>query len=337
MFKRMWSGINQFITWLGVGRTRFLFFLLAVTGLGSLMLNAVHPAPEWVAAVQSVLAAGFLIGAAITVITRFAPQDRRQVMYLMVPAVAALVIGLLFPSITVLMFFVAGGWMVIGSITLRSRVRREYQSAIKHLRKGEYDQAIEVMTDLIKAESDQADHYRFRAELFRLSGKVKRAKSDYERVIALSPQSGVGYNGLAEVLLQTGDFEGAMQYAHKALEMEPNQWVPAYNLGMIEDRLGHWSEVVVHLKQALEAGIPDSRHRMLAYLWTARACHHLNDTAGADEALERLKHEKGGLREWRQIFESEEAAVLREVLTADVELAEGLAEGKLTLDSLKVG
>ena len=48
---------------------------------------------------------------------------------------------------------------------------------------------------------------------------------------------GVGYNGLAEVHLQSGEYDKALPFARQALEHEPDEWVPAYNLGMIEDRL----------------------------------------------------------------------------------------------------
>src|SRR5258708_36877957 len=93
------------------------------------------------------------------------------------------------------------------------------------------------MWDLTKKGPETADHRRFRAELFRLSGKLKRARSDYEKVIELTPDSGVGYNGLAEVYLQDSEFETALGYASQALDHEPDHWVAPYNLGMIEDRL----------------------------------------------------------------------------------------------------
>ena len=47
------------------------------------------------------------------------------------------------------------------------------------------------------------------------------------------------HNGLAEVELQAGRFEAAQKAAHKAQELAPQEWVAAYNLGMIEDRLAN--------------------------------------------------------------------------------------------------
>lgn len=327
--------IRRFFEWLGTGRARFLFILLAITGLLSLMLNAVQPHEDWVTFVQSLLALAFLIGATLTVITRFDGPERRQVAILLGPPLVALAIGLLFPALFVLTAVLAVGWIAIALLSGRAGVRREYQRAVRLLRKSRFDEAIQVMTDLIKEEPRVADHYRFRAELFRLAGKAGRARADYKKVVELTPDSGVGYNGLAEVYLQEDEYEEARIYGKKALELEPNEWVPAYNLGMIEDRLGNWESALGHLRQALAAKIPDRRHRLLTHLWMARALAGLGQTEEAEQALADLKREQDGLREWEIIFASDQAALLRHVLAADVELAGKLTKGEATVEALR--
>jgi hypothetical protein len=102
---------------------------------------------------------------------------------------------------------------------------------------------------------------------------------------------------------------------------------------MIEDRLG-MAQATEHLKQALKTGIPDSRHRMLAHLWMARAAARSGDQQEAERQVEDVKREKAGLREWGIIFDNPEAAVLRDVLAEDVDLARKLAEGNVTLEAL---
>jgi tetratricopeptide (TPR) repeat protein len=96
---------------------------------------------------------------------------------------------------------------------------------------------------------------------------------------------------MAEVLLQDGEYEAALPYAQKALELEPLNWIASYNLGMIEDRLQQWQSALIHLQQALDAGIPDSRHRLLAHLWAARANHALGDDEAAHAAIAKLRRE----------------------------------------------
>ncbi|MHB8626287.1 MAG: tetratricopeptide repeat protein [Aggregatilineales bacterium] len=325
--------------WLGPARAQWLFALLALTGLLSLVLNAVNGTSKtpvaWVVPAQTALLLLFAIGAFGIVLSRLHPNDRRRALIIIAPALLALVLAFLFPGLWLLFLPAGFGWIFVAYIASQSRVRREYQAAIKHLRKNEYDQAIEVMSALIKTEPEVADHRRFRAELYRLSGKGYRARADYEKVIQLTPESGVGYNGLAEVYLQDGEYEAALDYAQKAYELEPDDWVAPYNLGMIEDRLNRAPDAITHLTQSLSTGIPDSRHRLLTHLWLARAHVRLEDTPNAETELAMLKRERTGLNEWQIIFESDQSAVLRAVLQADVTLAGQLIEGEATLDTLQ--
>ncbi|MEP7288279.1 MAG: tetratricopeptide repeat protein [Chloroflexota bacterium] len=328
------KSIRRTIGWLGPTRANAIFFLLAGTGLLSLMLNAVGAQAIWVRPVQSALLIVFLVGAAFIVISRFPPDDRRQLRIAVTPAILSVSLGFLFPNY--LFFFgpVGIGWLFIALILMRGRVRPEYQTAIKHMRNNEYDEAIKVMTDLIKVEPENPDHRRFRAELFRLSGKIKRARADYEKVIELTPESGVGYNGLAEVYLQDSEFEQALVYARQALEHEPDSWVAPYNLGMIEDRLSMATEAIEHLQQALNVGIPDSRHRLLTHLWLARSYYRQGKPDEATAELQAMKREKTGLNEWGTIFESDAAAVLRAVLEDDVTLAGRLVNDEAAVSAL---
>jgi hypothetical protein len=311
-----------------------LFGLLASTGLISLMLNAVGQDQPGVRLAQSLLVVVFLAGAALTVVLRFPAEDRRQLLVVVGPALVAMSLGLVFPSLMLFFLPVAVGWIVIMIVGMRGRVRREYMEAVRHMRRREYKEALKIMTDLIGEEPAVSEHYRFRAELYRLSSRLKKAREDYQKVVELTPESGVGYNGLAEVYLQDGEYDAALPFALRARELEPDQWVPAYNLGMIEDRRRSWPTAIPALRQALDLGIPDSRHRLLTHLWLARAYFHQGQLDQANAAIKGMEGEKAGLREWETIFESEEAAVLRAVLMGDVALAAKLLEAGASVNLL---
>ncbi len=317
-------------------RARLLFFLLAATGLISLILNSISVKDNlWVPSVQSGMVLVFLAGTAAIVAPRVAPQDRRRVLIIVVPSLLAFVLAAIFPSFWLLFVPFGIGWIVIAYIASQARVRREYQAAIKHMRNSEYDEAIKVMTDLIKEEPKQPDHYHFRATLYRLQGRLKHARIDYEKIVELTPDSGVGYNGLAEVYLQDGEYPDALPFAQKAYELEGNHWVAPYNLGMVEEKIGQYEPAIEHLREALKVGIPESRHKMLVYLWLARAHVQLGQMDEAAKDLTLLKREQGGLREWQTLFESEQAAVLKAVMEKDVTLAEQLINGELSLKDLQ--
>ncbi|GAB4571899.1 MAG: hypothetical protein Kow0077_09810 [Anaerolineae bacterium] len=319
--------MRRFIDWLGRERALALFMLVAITGTASLMLQAVGDEADWVIPVQNILVLVAIGGGVVIPLTRLDPIDRRPLVVAVAPLIVGIGLGLFLPQA---MFWFVGagvGWLVLSLLILRRNVRREYQQAIRHLRKGEYDQAIQIINQLVKAEPEDTRHYRFRADLFRLKGKPQQAIRDYERIVRLEPESSVGYNGLAEIYLQLGDHAQAWEYAFEAYKRDPQQWALAYNLGMVADRLGRWEDVLAYLQEALDARPPDSRHRLLIHLWRARAAMRSGQPDLAEEAVSAMKREKAGLKEWETIFASEMSAALRNILAEDLALAHQLYEG----------
>ncbi|GAB1421961.1 hypothetical protein MASR2M15_21630 [Anaerolineales bacterium] len=222
-----------------------------------------------------------------------------------------------------IMFGASAGWIIAGLFLFRSsQAPREYRIAIKQLRKGEYQEAVAAMDRLIKIEADKAGHYRFRAEILRLWGKLGRAKNDYKMMLELNPQDAVAYNGLAEVEVQAGHFDEALVAAQSAYDLLPKDWVTSYNLGMIYDRLQQSEKAVEALERSLTQKVPDSRHRLLIYLYLSRAYQLLGNEQAYQESLVKLKKEKEGMEEWQQIIHNDKAATLRAVIGDDIEEAQ---------------
>lgn len=259
------------------------------------------------------------------------------------PALVLLVLAILLPKQASMLIGGAMGWTVFALVFWRNRVRMEYQTAIRHMRRGEYQEAIRVMDTLVNAEPDSSEHRRFRANLYRLAGDWNRAEQDCEWIIERNPDSADAYMGLAEIVMQQGDYDRARGYMLAAQERDARDardtrdagnWIIAYDLGMIEDRRGDAEAAVKYLEAAFASGIPHSHYRLLARLWLARNYHPLGRGEDADKQIALLSKETKGLREWRLIFESEQGAVLRDLLADDVRLAQELLEGKATLEVL---
>ncbi len=306
--------------------------LLAITGLASLALNVFSDASDLVPALQTMLLLIFIVGAAWLVMSRLPTEERKRWLAVILPSILVMGIGSLALPQAAGLFVGAGlGWMVAGIFIFRNiGGPRSYKAAVKAMRKGDYQTAVAEMTAQIKQEPKCAEHYRFRAELHRLSGDLKSARRDYSRMTELDADSAVAHNGLAEVELQAGRFDAARQAAQIAQQLAPDEWVTAYNLGMIEDRLADHAAVAGHLTTALELKIPDSRHRLLAHLYLYRAHRGLDKRGAAATALEAMKSERAGLEEWQVIMSADEAQALRDVLTDDIESARRLIEGEPT-------
>jgi len=192
------------------------------------------------------------------------------------------------------------------------------------------------MDTVIAGDPNHAYHYKFRAEINRLWGKLKPAVRDYQKMTQLSPDSPVAFNGLAEVYLQNHDYQLAQEAAHTANKLAPDDWVTFYNLGMIEDRLKQSPEVVQHLQQALGLKVPDTRHRLLIYFYLLRAYARLGQADKAAEMLAHLKKHTSGLEEWQTILKSEQAGTLRDVIGDDLQTIFELLEGDLKIEDMRL-
>jgi tetratricopeptide (TPR) repeat protein len=322
---------KQIYTFFGPARAQAFVLLLGITGLLSLILNAVQgEETSWVTTAQSLLALIFLLGTVAIVFSRLEREARLRWAAILAPVVGALLLGLLvLPDLLLPLAGASVGWIIAGLLLFRPRIPRDLQQAVRHLRKGQYDEAIQAMNRLIKEQPENPDHYRFRAEIFRLWGKLDRARRDYEQMIRLAPDSAVAHNGLAEVYLQSGQYQEARTAGLRAYALAPDAWVAAYNLGMIEDRLGQSEQVVEHVTQALRQRIPDARHRLLMHLYLARAYERLGNADAAQEQIMLLRKERAGLKEWQDLMRHEQAAPLRAVLEADIEQARAVFDGQL--------
>lgn len=324
--------IQRFLLFLGPARSRALFILIGATGALSLVLNAAIDAGDWVRPVQSLLAIAAIVGSAIIIGGRMEPEDRARWTAILLPAIGALFLGVFFLQDYLWLLGGASlGWLVAGLFIFRARAPMAYRQAVKLLRKNDYAEAVKNLDVLIKQEPNDANHYRFRAEVLRVWGKLDRARRDYLKMTDLAPDSPLAFNGLAEVYLQSGDYRAALDAAQKAVELAPDDWVAYYNLGMIEDRLQESEQVIAHLELALQKKVRDARHRALIYFYRARAYQRLGDTASAHAEIDALKRERTGLEEWQKILESDQAATLEKVLGEDILLAQAVADGKRDL------
>lgn len=312
---------------LGTARLRALFILLAVTGLISLVLNAVEA--DWVRPVQTLLALFFIAGSMIIIGTGLSREERLRYLQIFAPAFGAVVLALtVLQNLSVLLLGLAFGWILAGLFIFGNpRSSMQYKETVKHLRKNDYAEAVKTLDELIKEEPEVSHHYRFRAEILRLWGKFDRARRDYRTIIDLEPESAVGHNGLAEVYLQEKNYMAAREAALKAYELAPEEWVTAYNLGMIEDRLNLSQDVINHLRKALELKVPDARHRLLIHFYLTRAYVRTGDKEAAQNEVKALAKHRGGLNEWQVILQSDQAETLRSVIEEDVNNAEALILG----------
>lgn len=324
--------IRQIRIFLGEQHLRALFILLALTGFANLVFYAIDA--DWSQDAQTLSVLVFIVGLIIIIGSRLESYERGRWASIMLPAFVLVIFGVVMPELGLLFFGGAFGWIVTSMFLFRTRGAMEYRQAVKHLRRNEYDSAVEEMSDLIKREPEVGQHYRFRAEILRLWGKLDRARRDYEKMIQIDPDSAVAFNGLAEVNLQAKHFDKAQAAAQRAFELAPDEWVASYNLGMIEDRLQDSENAIKHLNHALDCKVKDARHRLLIHVYLARAYSRLGNIEEANKQVDYIKRLPNGLSEWQTIMDSPQAGTLRAVIADDIKLAERLMNDKTNVTDL---
>lgn len=320
--------------WLGGARIRLLGGLVLAAALASVIVQCGPGHEAILPEAQIIIIWVCMLGITLVIGSRFSALGRRRLWWLVGPALVLSGLGVALPELATILAGAGLGWIVVAQLMLRGPSQMKYQAAIQHLHRAEFDAAVAILDEVIHAEGDQPEHYQFRAELHRLAGNPEKAIADYYHLIDLRPNSAQGYAGLAEVFAQQGDYEAAYRWAHEAQEREPHEWLHAYTLGMIADRLGQAEQAVGYLEQALEVGVPHSRYRLLTRLWLARNHYRQGQIDVAREQVDRMQRFKDGLSDWQTIFLSEQAALLRGLLEPDVRLAQRLLEGTASLDAL---
>lgn len=320
--------LRELERWLGRRNFRLLVGLLVATGLTSLILQIAFPVESWSLMLQTGLVLIFVGGAVWLVGSRVSSETRRRMLITVLPAMGAVALGLIIPDMLRLFLGAALGWLLTAQLLMRNTEKREYKLAIRAMRQKDYAKAIETMSHLIKQEARVPEHYQFRAQLYRLNNDLKRARRDYEKIVELAPETGIGQNGLAELSLQMGDLEAARHWGQQAYERAPDDWVSLYNLGMVAERQHDDSAAITYLTRALEMKLPDSRYRLLTKFWLTRAYFRQGNMEKMQESLRDLQKEKAGLRDWKIIMESDEAAAtIRQLLAGDIQQAEALING----------
>ncbi len=331
--------LKHFSAFFATSRGRFAVLLLIATGIASIVAGVVGAGAAWVVPVQTLLVLAFIAG---TFLIYAAPQQRPRIVALAAPAIGAIILGLTVLSQYFLVTVGAAlGWIIAGALIFRQQTPREVMQAVRFMRKGRYDEALEQIEIMIKRDKSNPEHYRLRAMILRLDGNLGRARRDYDTMLKFAPEGDAGdairaeaYDGLAEVHLQAGRYDEADAAAQQAHALFPDNWVPLYNLGLINDRLKQPQQTITHLTRALELRIPDQRQRLLAHLYLARAYKRHGNTDAAQEQVGRIETMWQGLEGLEKLLSDPQAAPLADVLAADVATARQLMTDQLTVNDL---
>lgn len=129
-------------------------------------------------------------------------------------------------------------------------------------------------------ETAQAMEYRALGMDAQKIADFDRALMYYQKAVQLSPKLHVVYNDMGIIYEQKGDLDSAESAYKKALQIKPDYLNPYANLACLYEQKGDFKTAVKYWRMRLDMGNPDDP-------WTKRAADRLSDIGRADEEIGR--------------------------------------------------
>ena len=132
---------------------------------------------------------------------------------------------------------------------------------------GDVEQSRILLEQIAMDYPNSAPVYHRLAEALEAEGAIEEAEQAYRRLIKLAPTLPQGYVGLADIMLQKGNIDGAVQMAEQALGLQSNNRRAYYILGQAYQQEGRLEEAEEALAIGLNAAVeyvPDPLTRKVA-------------------------------------------------------------------------
>jgi tetratricopeptide (TPR) repeat protein len=119
-------------------------------------------------------------------------------------------------------------------------VDRLYQTGIDEMSAGEIQKAIVTFTRIIELKPDFAEGWNKRATLYFLAGDLRKSLADCDEVMKRNPYHFGALAGYAQIYIRLEQYERALEYARRAVAINPNldgiqQIIPALE-HLLEER-----------------------------------------------------------------------------------------------------
>jgi tetratricopeptide (TPR) repeat protein len=126
--------------------------------------------------------------------------------------------------------------------------------ALKSAKKGDYTDAIALLSQLINRHPQNAVDYNNRGLIYFQSGDRQKAFCDYNMALQLDPKLASAYNNRANYYAACGELAAAIADYDQALDLNPSYVRGWINRAITLRELGNYSEAIENLEVALLFG-----------------------------------------------------------------------------------
>jgi len=109
--------------------------------------------------------------------------------------------------------------------------------ASEDMQAGRHEDAITILTEVVKKKPEFAEGWNRRATVYYLAGEFKKSIADCDEVLKRNPRHFGALSGLGQIHFQFEDYPSALKWYRRALEVNPNMVGVEMNIKMIEERM----------------------------------------------------------------------------------------------------
>jgi tetratricopeptide (TPR) repeat protein len=107
--------------------------------------------------------------------------------------------------------------------------------ATEHMQAGQYSQADALLTQIIGKRPAFAEAWNRRATVRYLAGDYRRSIADCDEVLKRNPKHFGALSGLGQIHTRLEQYEEALRWFHRALEVNPNMIGVEINIKQVEE------------------------------------------------------------------------------------------------------
>jgi tetratricopeptide (TPR) repeat protein len=117
-----------------------------------------------------------------------------------------------------------------------AEIDRLMDRASEDMQAGRYDDAVALLSDVVRKKPDYAEAWNRRATVYYLAGDYRKSIADCDEVLKRNPRHFGALSGLGQIHLALADEETALAWFRRALEVNPNMVGVEFNIRMLEER-----------------------------------------------------------------------------------------------------
>jgi tetratricopeptide (TPR) repeat protein len=133
--------------------------------------------------------------------------------------------------------FAEQGLWLLWSRSGNAEIDRLMALGTEAMQAGRHTEAIGVFSGIIERMPEFAEGWNRRATVYYLAGQYDKSIADCHEVLKRNPRHFGALSGMGQIYVQLEDYENALRWYRRALEVNPNMLGVEMNIRLLEEKL----------------------------------------------------------------------------------------------------